>query len=76
MVPELTPLLQAAQTRGLEVVRGREMGAQQWEGVADFFGWTVPPAEQTAAAYALQLTLRFSFQTRLRPGVRLPPFIR
>jgi shikimate dehydrogenase len=41
MVPELTPLLQAAQTRGLEVVRGREMGAQQWEGVADFFGWPV-----------------------------------
>jgi len=41
MVPELTPLLQAAQTRGLEIVRGREMGAQQGEGVADFFCWTV-----------------------------------
>jgi shikimate dehydrogenase len=41
MVPELTPLLQAAQTRGLEIVRGREMGAQQGEGVGDFFGWTV-----------------------------------
>jgi shikimate dehydrogenase len=41
MVPELTPLLQAAQTRGLEIVRGREMGAQQGAGVGDFFGWTV-----------------------------------
>jgi shikimate dehydrogenase len=41
MVPELTPLLQAAQRRGLEIVRGREMGAQQGEGVADFFGWPV-----------------------------------
>ena len=41
MVPELTPLLHAAQTRGLEIVRGREMGAQQGEGVADFFGWPV-----------------------------------
>ena len=41
MVPELTPLLQAAQTRGLEIVRGREMGAQQGEGIGDFLGWTV-----------------------------------
>ena len=41
MVPELTPLLQAAQTRGLEIVRGREMGAQQGEAVADFFGMPV-----------------------------------
>jgi shikimate dehydrogenase len=41
MVPELTPLLQAAQTRGLEIVRGREMGAQQGQGVGGFLGWTV-----------------------------------
>jgi shikimate dehydrogenase len=38
MVPELTPLLQAAQTRGLGIVRGREMMIQQLEAVADFFG--------------------------------------
>ena len=41
MVPDLTPLLQAAQRRGLAVVRGREMGAQQGAGVADFLGWPV-----------------------------------
>jgi shikimate dehydrogenase len=41
MVPELTSLLQAAQARGLAIVRGREMLAQQIEAFADFFGWTV-----------------------------------
>jgi shikimate dehydrogenase len=41
MVPELTPLLQAAQARGLGIVRGREMLTQQVEAIADFFGWTV-----------------------------------
>ena len=41
MVPELTPLLQAVQTRGLEIVCGREMLTQQVEAFADFFGWTV-----------------------------------
>lgn len=41
MVPELTPLLQAAQTRGLEIVRGREMMIQQGEAGAEFFGLPV-----------------------------------
>jgi hypothetical protein len=41
MVPELTPLLQAAQTRGLETVRGRETLTQQVETIADFLGMTV-----------------------------------
>ncbi len=41
MVPELTPLLQAAQTRGLEIVYGREMLTQQVEAAADFLGMTV-----------------------------------
>jgi shikimate dehydrogenase len=41
MVPELTPLLRAAQTRGLEIVRGREMLIQQGEAGADFFGLPV-----------------------------------
>ena len=41
MVPELTPLLQAAQTRGLGIVYGREMLTPQLEAVADFLGMTV-----------------------------------
>ena len=41
MVPELTPLLQAAQTRGLGIVRGREMLTQQVEAGMDFLGMTV-----------------------------------
>jgi shikimate dehydrogenase len=41
MVPELTPLLQAAQTRGLDIVPGREMLTQQLEAIADFFGMTI-----------------------------------
>jgi shikimate dehydrogenase len=41
MVPELTPLLQAAQARGLGIVRGREMLTQQVEAIADFFDWRV-----------------------------------
>ncbi|MBL7084149.1 MAG: shikimate dehydrogenase [Candidatus Aminicenantes bacterium] len=41
MVPKLTPLLQAAQTRGLGIVRGREMLTQQVEAVADFLGMIV-----------------------------------
>jgi shikimate dehydrogenase len=41
MVPELTPLLQAAQTRNLDIVPGREMLTQQLEAFADFVGMTV-----------------------------------
>jgi shikimate dehydrogenase len=41
MAPEVTPLLQAAQTRGLGIVRGREMLTQQLEAIVDFFGMTV-----------------------------------
>jgi shikimate dehydrogenase len=41
MVPELTPLLQAAQARGLRIVRGREMLTQQVEAGMDFLGMTV-----------------------------------
>jgi shikimate dehydrogenase len=41
MVPKLTPLLQAAQVRGLGIVRGREMLPQQVEAIANFFGMTV-----------------------------------
>jgi len=40
MVPDLTPLLQAAQTRGLGIVRGREMMTQQVEAAVDFLGMT------------------------------------
>jgi shikimate dehydrogenase len=40
MVPELTPLLQAAQTRELGIVRGREMLTQQVEAGMDFLGMT------------------------------------
>ena len=40
MVPEITPLLQAARERGLDIVRGREMLLHQIEGLADFFGIT------------------------------------
>jgi shikimate dehydrogenase len=39
-VPEYTPLLQAAQARGLEIVRGIEMLTPQNELVADFLGMT------------------------------------
>lgn len=41
MVPEITPLLQAVHTRGLGIVRGREMLTQQVEAIGDFFGMTV-----------------------------------
>lgn len=41
MSPKLTPLLQAAQTRGLEIVYGREMLTLQLEAGADFLGMTV-----------------------------------
>jgi shikimate dehydrogenase len=40
MVPEMTPLLHAAQTRGLRIVRGSEMLSQQVEAAADFLGMT------------------------------------
>jgi shikimate dehydrogenase len=40
-VPEYTPLLRAAQARGLEIVRGREMLIPQMEIMADFLGMTV-----------------------------------
>jgi shikimate dehydrogenase len=39
-VPERTPLLQAAQARGLGIVRGIEMMTPQIETVADFLGMT------------------------------------
>ena len=39
-VPERTPLLQAAQARGLAIVRGVEMMTPQIETVADFLGMT------------------------------------
>src|SRR5262249_57432795 len=39
-VPEYTPLLQAAQARGLDIVRGMEMLTPQNELVADFLGMT------------------------------------
>jgi shikimate dehydrogenase len=41
MMPEITPLLQAAHRRGLGIVRGREMGIQQVEIYADFLGMTI-----------------------------------
>jgi hypothetical protein len=40
-VPEYTPLLQAAQARGLGIVRGSEMLMPQIETGADFLGMTV-----------------------------------
>ena len=40
-VPEHTPLLQAAQARGLGIVRGSEMLMPQIETAADFLGMTV-----------------------------------
>jgi shikimate dehydrogenase len=40
-VPERTPLLHAAQARGLGTVRGIEMMTPQIETVADFLGMTV-----------------------------------
>lgn len=40
MVPELTPLLRAAQKRGLGIVYGREMLAQQAEAGMNFLGIT------------------------------------
>lgn len=40
-VPERTPLLQAAQARGLGIVRGSEMLMPQIETAADFLGMTV-----------------------------------
>jgi shikimate dehydrogenase len=41
MVPELTPLLQAAQARGLAIVRGREIMTHQVEAGMAFLGMTV-----------------------------------
>jgi shikimate 5-dehydrogenase len=41
-VPERTPLLQAAQARGPEIVRGVEMMTPQIEAFADFLGMTAP----------------------------------
>jgi shikimate dehydrogenase len=41
MVPELTPILAAAQKRGLDIVYGHEMLTQQLEALTDFFGMTV-----------------------------------
>jgi shikimate 5-dehydrogenase len=40
MVPEITPLLQEAQTRGIDIVRGREMLIPQFEAGMEFFGMT------------------------------------
>jgi len=39
-VPERTPLLQAAQARGLSIARGIEMMTPQIEAIADFLGMT------------------------------------
>ena len=39
-VPEYTPLLHAAQARGLDIVRGMEMLTPQLEIIADFLGMT------------------------------------
>lgn len=41
MMPEMTPLLQAAQERGLGIVRGYEMLIHQIAAMAEFFGVTV-----------------------------------
>ena len=40
MVPEVTPMLHAAQERGLAVVRGLEMLTQQADTLGDFWGMT------------------------------------
>lgn len=40
MVPEVTPMLHAAQNRGLAIVRGMEMLTQQVETLGDFWGMT------------------------------------
>lgn len=40
--PEYTALLQAAQARGLDIVRGTEMLIPQMETIADFLGMTAP----------------------------------
>jgi len=40
MVPEITPLLQEAQTRGIDIVRGHEMMIPQFEAGMEFFGMT------------------------------------
>jgi shikimate dehydrogenase len=42
VVPEYTPLLHAAQARGLDIVRGIEMVTPQIEIAADFLGMTAP----------------------------------
>ena len=42
MAPEVTPMLHAAQERGLGVVLGREMLVQQVETIADFLGMANP----------------------------------
>jgi shikimate 5-dehydrogenase len=39
-IPERTELLQAAERRGLDIVRGREMMTPQIEAIADFLGIT------------------------------------
>jgi shikimate dehydrogenase len=46
--PEYTPLLQAAQARGLDIVRGMEMLTPQNELVADFLGMTAQHPLQAA----------------------------
>jgi len=43
-VPEYTPLLQAAQARGLDIMRGIEMRNPQIEIIADFLGMTAQAA--------------------------------
>lgn len=47
--PERTPLLQAAQARGLSIVRGIEMMTPQVEIVADFLGMTAHASVATGA---------------------------
>jgi shikimate dehydrogenase len=47
--PEYTPLLQAAQARGLTVVRGLEMMTPQIDLAADFLGMTSPASAPSGA---------------------------
>ena len=41
-MPEYTPLLQAAQAQGLDIVRGLEMMTPQIDAIADFLDMTTP----------------------------------
>ena len=49
MVPDITPLLQAAQARGAGIVRGREMLSQCVESMAAFLVWPLTNRLQAAS---------------------------